>query len=80
MMTKPTEIASPSRRATQGSRFADIIKVTLIGGLFLLVVVAGYTSYLIVQRQAALERVSRYNVAWLAGTGDDRAQPACRSA
>ena len=63
---KPSEPAAASRRDT-GSRFANVVKATLLGGLLLLVATAAYTSYLIVERQAALERVSRYNVAWLAG-------------
>jgi signal transduction histidine kinase/DNA-binding response OmpR family regulator len=65
MMSKPSEQAAGPKF---GRRFnlANVVKAALLGGLLLLVTTAAYTSYLIVERQAALERVSRYNVAWLA--------------
>ena len=43
-----------------------ITRLILVAVLITLFVAAGYTSTLIVERQSALERVSRYNVAWLA--------------
>src|ERR1700712_6140109 len=42
---------------------------TFMAATLFLMVAAGYTSVLIVQRQPALQAVSRYNVTWLLSQG-----------
>ena len=69
-ISRAEEVARPVRRALQvhgGGRRLDRVlwPVLATAGLFL-VLAAAYTSHLIVERQDALQRVSRYNVAWLA--------------
>ena len=60
------EKRASSGESVRGDRRLQTAKLALFGGLLLLAVAAGYTSYLINLRQAALQRVSRYNVTWLA--------------
>src|SRR5882757_7089725 len=45
------------------------IKLLLAAVIILFVTAAAYISALVVERQAALEQVSRYNVAWLVSQG-----------
>ena len=52
--------SAPSRRS--GSRIAAL---GILAVMLFLVLAAGYTSVLIVRRQAALQQVSRYNLTWL---------------
>ena len=44
---------------------ARLVKLGLLGMVLALALAAGYTSFLIVQRQRALREVSRYNLTWL---------------
>ena len=64
------DVTQPVRRAPRvyggGSRLDRIVWPLLAAVGLLLVLAAVYTSHLIVERQDALRRVSRYNTAWLA--------------
>ncbi|MFL5337092.1 MAG: putative bifunctional diguanylate cyclase/phosphodiesterase [Geminicoccaceae bacterium] len=63
-------MTQPVRRAPRvyggGGRLDRVLWPFLAAAGLLLVVAAAYTSHLIVERQDALQRVSRYNSAWLA--------------
>ena len=66
MSTNSTETGRFDRRRGQRAGFTGFVKFVLVGLLLTFSLSAAYTSYMIVQRQTALDRVSRYNVAWLA--------------
>jgi|GEM_PF-2511735 len=61
---------SDTSRAAEGrgrkTVFTNFVKFVLLGMLLSCSLAAAYTSYRIVERQTTLDRVSRYNVAWLA--------------
>src|SRR4051794_38556462 len=65
------DVTEPVRRAPRvyggSGRFDRVVWPLLAAAGLLLVLAAVYTSHLIVERQDALQRVSRYNIAWLAG-------------
>jgi hypothetical protein len=64
------DVTQPAQRALRGrgggGRLDRILWPLLAAAGLLLVLAAAYTSRLIVERQDALQRVSRYNSAWLA--------------
>jgi diguanylate cyclase (GGDEF)-like protein len=70
-ISRAGDVTQPVRRAGWvyggSGRFDRIVWPLLAATGLLLVLAAVYTSRLIVERQDALQRVSRYNIAWLAG-------------